>query len=203
MSTALSDETLLTVPEAAKACGVTRMTMWRWIKANRIRHVKTPGGHHRIGRSVLDEFIGRCSGGQRPSTGGIKPRILVVDDDKSFQKYLHRMLTDREYTVKTCSDGFEAGIWVMRFQPQLLILDLFMPNMDGFQVCRTLKGDPDTAHIHILAVSGHPTRANIREAQAAGAEAFLAKPLDRRDLLDHIDAVLSPGQRQAAVLVED
>jgi len=203
MYTAILDETLLTVPEAARACGVSRMTMWRWVKANKIQHVKTPGGHHRIGLSILNEFIDRCSDGQRQSRGRNKPKILIVDDDKSFQKYLDRMLSGRGYAVKTCSDGFEAGIWVMRFQPHLLILDLFMPKIDGFQVCQTLKGDPDTAHIHILAVSGHPTKANIREVQAAGADAFLAKPLDRRALLDHIDAAFSHGQRQAATRMEE
>jgi excisionase family DNA binding protein len=202
MSSALSDETFLTIPESAKACGVTRMTMWRWVKAHRIKHVKTPGGHHRIGLSVLNEFIGRCSGGQRLSGAQIKPKILIVDDDKSFQKYLARVLSDRGYAVRTCSDGFEAGIWVMRFHPHLLVLDLFMPNIDGFQVCRTLKGDPDTAPIHILAVSGHPTEENIREARAAGADAFLAKPLDRQALLNHIDALFSDEQSQAATLME-
>jgi excisionase family DNA binding protein len=202
MSAAILDETLLTVPEAARACGVSRMTMWRWIKANKIQHVKTPGGHHRIGLSILNEFIDRCSGGQRQSRVGNKPKILIVDDDKSFQKYLDRMLSGRGYAVKTCSDGFEAGIWVMRFHPHLLVLDLFMPNIDGFQVCRTLKGDPDTAPIHILAVSGHPTEENIREARAAGADAFLAKPLDRQALLDHIDALFSDEQSQAATRME-
>jgi excisionase family DNA binding protein len=202
MFTPLSDETLLTVPEAAKACGVTRMTMWRWVKANRIQNVKTPGGHHRIALPVLNEFINRCNGGQRQSRVQDKPKILIVDDDKGFQKYLDRLLTGRGYSVRTCSDGFEAGIWVMKFQPHLLILDLFMPHMDGFQVCKTLKGDPDTAHINILAVSGHPSKANIREAHAAGADAFLAKPPDRQALINHIDGVLSHRQRHEAMLVE-
>ena len=203
MFATLSDKTLLTVPEAAKACGVTRMTMWRWVKANKIEHVKTPGGHYRIGLPVLNEFIGRCSGGQRQFRVQTKPKLLIVDDDKSFLKYLNRMLSDRGYIVKTCSDGFEAGIWVMRFQPHLLVLDLFMPNIDGFQVCQTLKGDANTAHIHILAVSGHPTKENIREARAAGADAFQAKPLDRKALLNHIDAVFSHEQGQAAMLMEE
>jgi excisionase family DNA binding protein len=197
-----SDETLLTVPEAAKVCGVTRMTMWRWVKANRIQHVKTPGGHHRIGLSMLNEFMVRCSGSQRQTRVQIKPKILIVDDEKSFQKYLERLLTNRGYAVKTCSDGFEAGLWVMKFQPHMLILDLFMPHMDGFQVCQVLKHNPDTAHIHILAVSGHPTTANIREAHAAGADAFLAKPLDRQALLNHVDTMVSHGQRQEARIME-
>lgn len=201
MFATLSDETLLSVPEAAKTYGVTRMTMWRWVKANRIQHVKTPGGHHRISLNALNEFMALCSSTRRQSSVQVKPKILIVDDDKSFQKYLDRLLTGRGYRVKTCSDGFEAGIWVMKFQPHLLILDLFMPHIDGFQVCQTLKSDPDTAHIHILIVSGHPTEANIREARAAGADAFMAKPLDKQDLLNLIGAMLY-GQRQKAPLTE-
>jgi excisionase family DNA binding protein len=202
MFTTKSDETLLTVPEAAKACGVTRMTMWRWVKANRIKHVKTPGGHNRIGLSMLNEFMLRCSGSQRQTRVQIKPKILIVDDDTSFQKYLERLLTNRGYAVKTCSDGFEAGLWVMKFQPHMLILDLFMPHMDGFQVCQVLKHNPDTAHIHILAVSGHPTTATIREAHAAGADAFLAKPLDRQALLNHLDTMVPHGQPQEDRIME-
>jgi excisionase family DNA binding protein len=198
----ISGKTVLTLSEAAEACGVTRMTMWRWIKSNRIEHAKTPGGHYRICASALNAFIDHCNGGQRMPTVPAKPKILVVDDDKSLQKYLDRLLTGRGYTVKTCSDGFEAGIWVMKFEPHLLILDLFMPNVDGFQVCQALKGTPDTAHIHILVVSGHPTKANIREVRAAGADAFLAKPLDRRGLLKQIDDLLSDGRQRETALME-
>jgi excisionase family DNA binding protein len=197
-----TEETVLTIPQAAKVCGVTRMTMWRWVKANRIQHVKTPGGHHRIDLSILNEFIGRCRSGQRQAGDRIQPKILVVDDDKSLQKYLDRLLSKWGYIVKTCSNGFEAGIWIMKFQPNLLILDLFMPRLDGFQVCRTVKGDPDTAHIHLLAVSGHPSIINVREARAAGADAFLPKPLDRQALRSHVEAVLSKRQRQKAVPME-
>jgi DNA-binding response OmpR family regulator len=87
-------------------------------------------------------------------------------------------------------------MWVMNFQPHLFILDLYMPYMDGFQVCQTLKGNSDTAHMYILAVSGHPTKANIRDACAAGADEFLAKPLDRQALFNHIEATSSHGQQQ-------
>jgi excisionase family DNA binding protein len=202
MLTSFSDETLLTIPEAAKVCGVSRMTMWRWVKSNRIKHSKTPGGHHRISQSMLNEFIRNSNSGQCLRLVQVKPKILVVDDDVSFEKYLRRLLTDWGYIVETCSDGFEAGIWVMKFQPDLLILDLFMPNIDGFQVCRTLKGDPEKANIRILTVSGHPTKANIREAHAAGADAFLPKPLDRQVLHKQIDAVLSNQEYQEAALME-
>ena len=160
------------------------------------------GGHYRIRRSALNEFIDRTNGMRHRSDVPFKPRILVVDDDKSIQKYLDRMLTGGGYDVRTCSDGFEAGLWVMKFQPQLLILDLFMPAMDGFHVCRTLQSDPDTSRIHILAVSGYPSRENIRKAHEAGAEAFLAKPLDMQELLNRIDSMLSSGKQRQAALIE-
>lgn len=203
MITAHSDPSLLTIPEAAKVCGVTRMTTWRWVKSNRIEHTKTLGGHYRISPPALNEFIIRCNGNQRQWKDRDKPTILVVDDDHRIQRYLFRLLTDRDFDVKTCSDGFQAGIGVMKFQPHLLILDLYMPNMDGFQVCQTLKEDPDTSHIPILAISGHPSKVNIQRVQAAGADAFLAKPLDRRALLNHIHAMLSLWKRQPARLREE
>ncbi len=185
----LQKETL-TVAEAAKVCGVNRVTVWRWVKAHDLPATTTLGGHHRIRKSDLSVFITKNF---RGGSGGIsKKRILIVDDDPHIQKLMARTVEREGHAVESCSNGFEAGIRVIRFKPHLIMLDLFMPYMNGFQVCRQLKGDPETAAIKILAISGHSTQSNIEKALRCGADRFLKKPFEKAQLVQHMTSLLSP-----------
>lgn len=181
----------LTLSQAARECGVSRVTMWRWVKTSGLVSATTAGGHHRIRRKDLCDFIERKNMGHRIRSTDKRQKILVVDDDPHIQKYLIKVLTGKGYHVITGRDGFEAGILVMKFQPQLVVLDLYMPHIDGFQVCRHLKSDPDTAPIKILAISGMALEANIQHAKDCGADAFLEKPLDINRLLGLVESLLS------------
>jgi len=178
----------LTVAEAAKLCGVTRVTMWRWVKANDLPATTTVGGHHRIRKSDLVAYLGRKSRATGDDDG--QRRILIVDDDPHIRKLMRRSLERARYRVETCSNGFEAGICVIRFKPRLMILDLFMPFMDGFQVCRSLKGDPETSAIRIIAISGHATSARIEKVLQCGADMFMKKPLPMGLVIKQIDSLL-------------
>ena len=178
-----------TLAEAAKVCGVNRVTMWRWVKANDLPATTTVGGHHRIRRSDLSVFMNqnfRMTGG-----GGTQKRILIVDDDPSIQKLMSRVTERAGYAVESCSNGFEAGIRVIRFNPHLIILDLFMPYLDGFQVCRQLKRDVETAGIKIIAISGNPTMENEDKALNCGADLFLEKPINKTKLVQQIALMLN------------
>ncbi len=177
-----------TLSQAAKECGVTRVTMWRWVKANDLPATTTLGGHHRIRKSDLSAFIRKKVRAAGSADQGI--RILIVDDDPSIQKLMCRTLERCGYQVETCSNGFEAGVQVMRFRPHLIILDLFMPYLDGFQVCRLLKEDAETASIKIIAISGHSTQANINRVLECGADYFLEKPLNKTELIRQIESLL-------------
>jgi len=181
---------VLTVPRAAQLCSVTRMTMWRWVKSGLIKASVTPGGHYRIHRRDLDDFLitnqmttvsPRLHGGRR---------VLVVDDEPIMRKVLTRTLRDLDFAVENVCDGFEAGVRTIRFQPDLIILDLIMPGMDGFEVCRFIKQDPTTAHIRILILTGFDTPADREEARAAGADDFLVKPVALDILVDRIKQLL-------------
>ena len=188
MESMISHKQTLTLAQAAKICGVTRVTMWRWVKANDLPATTTLGGHHRIRESDLSAFLQKntvVAGSKDQSS-----RILIVDDDPSILKLMSRTLEHYGYKVETCSNGFEAGICVMRFRPHLIILDLIMPYLDGFQVCRLLKQDTETASIKIIAISGHSTDANIERVLECGADIFLRKPLSKTMLIEQIDALL-------------
>lgn len=179
-----------TVAEAAKMCGVNRVTMWRWVKAHDLPATTTLGGHHRIRKSDLSVFLTKNVRGQ--GGGASKKRVLIVDDDPHIQKLMVRTVEREGYAVASCSNGFEAGIRVIRFKPHLIMLDLFMPYMNGFQVCRQLKGDPETSSIKILAISGHSTQSNIDKAFRCGADLFLKKPFEKAHLVSQMTSLLNP-----------
>ena len=107
-------------------------------------------------------------------------KVLIVDDDTQFASYLAEAIAtlDDTIVVGTAHSGFEAGQKVRSFAPQILLLDLMMPGIDGFTVCRQLKDDPVTKSIDIVAVTGFHTPENEERIINAGARACLAKPID-------------------------
>jgi two-component system cell cycle response regulator len=116
-------------------------------------------------------------------------RILVVDDDDHLVRYMVELLTliavesDINLQVEVAADGFEAGANVFRFRPHVILLDLLMPGMDGFEVCRGLKADPITRPIRVIAMTGLPSEENIERITSAGAETCLNKPIDQEALV--------------------
>src|SRR5256886_3355398 len=110
------------------------------------------------------------------------PRLLIVDDDARLLNTLAEILRlDPRYTVETAHDGYEGLMKVGTFRPHLLILDIFMPGLDGFHVCRAVKEDPATQPTKILAITGHLAGDVRAQSFAAGADAFLEKPLQRSE----------------------
>jgi len=151
---------LFTIPQAAKNCEVSRWTIWKYVKSGDLKASTTPGGHHRILKEDLESFA-RERGIYPFGNGGSETKkVLIVDDDPDIRELFARMLSHKEYRVETASDGFEAGARVATFKPGVIVLDLVMPGMDGFEVCRHIKEDPDTSGIKILAVTGYDTKEN-------------------------------------------
>jgi excisionase family DNA binding protein len=184
------EKNILTIPEAAKYCAVDRVTMWRWAKSGLLRTSVTPGGHHRITKEDLESFL--IEKGMYPLSTKSFPgnRILIVDDDAVVRESTSEILSRYKYETETAGDGFEAGVKVAQFKPGLVILDLIMPRMDGFEVCRYLKKDPTTSGIKILALTGFDTGEYREKIMAAGADDFLAKPVAADDLIEHMEILL-------------
>ena len=95
-----------------------------------------------------------------PDRQPAEKRILIVDDDSQIQELITTILSAHHYETEVASDGFEAGRKVVEFKPGLIILDLYMPGMDGFEVCRQIKENSSTSHIKILAITGYDTPEN-------------------------------------------
>ena len=100
---------------------------------------------------------------------------------------------DDEVETEVASDGFEAGVKVESFRPHAQVLDLMMPGIDGFEVCRRLRARPTLNHIRIVAVTGFPSQENIDRILAAGADACLPKPLDAERLLTELGLAAGKG----------
>jgi CheY-like chemotaxis protein len=92
------------------------------------------------------------------------PRILVVDDDQAIREMLIEALTmNRQYLVEEASNGIEASIKLGTYRPDLLILDIFMPEMDGLEVCRSIKNEPELSQMKVIITTGHPGHPKLEE----------------------------------------
>ena len=116
--------------------------------------------------------------------------MLVVDDDPVIQKLLQVNFEMEGYTVLTASDGLEGLERARAETPDVIICDIMMPRMDGLEVTRALKGDPETAGIPILLLSAKAQQADVAAGQASGADDYVTKPFDPLDLLQRVAGLL-------------
>jgi excisionase family DNA binding protein len=178
------NDRLLTTSEVANYCQVTNDGVVKWIKARKLKAYSTPGGHYRIRKSDFKEFLGRYGMPVDPEFfAEEKKRILVVDDETTIIEIITQALGDAtSYQLNSARDGYEAGLKIGTFRPDLIILDVMMPQMDGIEVCKRIKANPDTETIKVLAITGHPEEGNIDKAYRNGADLCLIKPLQ----MDHL-----------------
>jgi len=178
-------EDIMTVSQASDYCKVSSKTIINWIEAGHIKAYKTVGGHRRIKREDLDQFLKEKG---MPIPGEIKPeekkKILVVDDDKIIVETIVQALEEDEYGYEmiSASDGFEAGLQVSHFRPDLLILDIMMPDINGYEVCKKIKSNPETRDIKIIVLSAYLDDEAFREMKKYGADACFSKPLPLEQL---------------------
>ena len=191
----MREKSVFTTFEAAKLCHVSPLSIINWVNAGRLPAFRTPGGHRRIRRDDLARFM-RENGIPLPEDlrdGSGRPRVLVVDDEASIREVIAASLASRPtqpYEVMTAADGFEAGRLVATFRPDVVLLDLRMPGLDGFQVCRTIKADPETSSTIVIALTGYHTPDTEARIVECGAVRCLAKPIEPSAVASSIDAVI-------------
>jgi len=130
------------------------------------------------------------------------PRILLVDDDRLLRAHLTESLTRSGYEVSEVADGGAALEAVKRLRPGCIILDILMPGLDGYSVCRALKADPDTAAIPVLLLTALNAKDDLLQGLGAGAEDFIRKPFDQQELLARVEAQFRVKQRHDALAKE-
>jgi CheY-like chemotaxis protein len=118
------------------------------------------------------------------------PTILVVDDDPVIQKLLSVNFEMEGYRVLTAGDGVQGLEKVKAESPDLVLLDVMMPVMDGLEAARRIRGDPATKHIPIVLLSAKAQCTDIRGGLEAGADDYVTKPFDPLELLDKVAALI-------------
>ena len=113
-------------------------------------------------------------------------RVLAVDDDPVIQRLLEVNLEMEGYEVRLASDGLQAVDAAREFRPHVILLDVMMPNMDGWEACATIKQDADFAQTPVVFLSARAQDADVERGSELGAAAYITKPFDPIDLLDLI-----------------
>lgn len=182
---------VLSTYQAAYYCNSSDSSIKRFIRSGKLKAYKTPGGHYRIVKNDLYEFMKKNNIPVLEKTELVRKKIIIVDDDEqvceSITKYLRS--TDYNYDVLTAKNGFEAGSLVAQFIPDIIILDLVMPGMDGFDICRKIKRNPLTKNMKIVILTGYGSDENVKKAYDCGADMVLYKPANNEDILKAIEAV--------------
>ena len=183
----------LSTREVADCCHVSPVTVWKWIKDGKLPARRLSSGHYRVDRPVLKAFLQRRGAPIDPEVfAEPTKRVLIIDDEPAVVEIVTRGLrqSGEGLQLATARGGFEAGLQVATFKPALLILDLMMPGIDGFQVCQLIRQNPATAHSKILVITAFGNHENIRRALQAGADDFMHKPLDLERLREKVLALL-------------
>ena len=177
-------KTIFTTHEVSRLLQVNPRSVINWIEQSLLQSYRTPGGHRRIRRDDLLAFLRKH---QIPTPASLVDgtfSILIVDDEDEIASMLKTFFQRHGgYEVTTASDGITALIEVGRIKPDLLILDIMIPGVDGIDVCRRIKGD-SANKTSIIAISGVDTNEN--SILEAGADAFMLKPVDFDKL--HVEA---------------
>ncbi|MBW2064109.1 MAG: response regulator [Deltaproteobacteria bacterium] len=171
---------IFTVFQASKYCNVSPKTIINWIEAGHIPAYRTVGGHRRIKKPDLEDFM-RKQGIPLPEEeiATERKRILIVDDDPIIVETIVQALEEEEYDyeVISASDGFEAGLQVNHFKPHLLILDIMMPDINGYEVCRKIKESHETRDTKIIVLSAYLDDEKFAKMKEYGADLCFSKPL--------------------------
>ena len=193
---------LFTTGQVAQICQISAMTVIRYCDSGKIKAIKSPvTGVRRIPRQELIRFMEAYEISLECLNAYEKMRVFVVDDDQNQVEILTRALESLKgtYEVESSTTGYDAIIRIGSFRPDLVILDLVMPNIDGFGVCKAIKSVPETSDAKILIVTGFSSDENIQKALEAGADDWLPKPLRIEKFLQKVSSLLkvAPADKTA------
>jgi excisionase family DNA binding protein len=173
----------LTLGQAAKYLGVAQSTMRKWSDLGRVAAFYTPGGHRRYRRSDLDQFLDR-SGPAAAAARSSGPLVLVVDDDERLREYVRANLEVEGYEVREAGSADEALAALGEQSPDLILLDVMMPQVDGWETLRRIQEHTGVGAIPVIMFSGKVDEESAAEAESRGAQAFIGKPFDPRSLIE-------------------
>lgn len=176
-------ERAFTTFEVAKACGVFHTTVINWVNKGKLKARVTPGGHRRIQMPDLIDFMKQFDMPIPEDLTLKAKKILIVEDDPAVQRMLKRALQSLPgVEILTCVGGLEALMAIGKDAPDLLILDIRIPQVNGIEVCKVLKSSEQTKPIKIIAITGEPLPLDAEAYLKSQVEGFFQKPLPTAEL---------------------
>jgi excisionase family DNA binding protein len=184
-------KTVFTTGEAAKICKVSQQTIIRCFDNGQLKGFRVPGSKfRRIPREALYKFM---KDNQIPTDAleSGRRKVLVVDDEKDITELISAALNDDgRFEVKTAANGFDAGMMVKEYRPDIIVLDVNLPDINGREVCHRVRADSNLEEVRIICISGTVEEDKIQELKLAGADDFVHKPFDVDHLIERMCVLL-------------
>ena len=180
-------KTVFTTGEAAKICKVSQQTIIRCFDSGQLKGFRVPGSRfRRIPRDQLFAFM-RDNGIPTDALESGKRKVLVVDDDRELVELICDVLErDGRFETKSVNNGFDAGMMVKEYRPDLIVLDVMLPDINGKEVCVRVRSDNSLEDVKIICISGMVEEDKVAELKAAGANDFLQKPFETDKLIERM-----------------
>ncbi len=185
-------KTVFTTGEAAEICKVSQQTIIRCFDSGRLKGFRVPGSRfRRIPRDALIAFMKENNIPPDALESG-RQKVLVVDDDPEIVELFVDVLNrDGRFEVRTAATGYDAGMVTQEFNPDLIVLDYMLPDVNGNVVCQTLRKNPDFQGTKIIIVSGVVNQDEIDDLMKSGADDFVKKPFNIEKLIERIGQLLA------------
>jgi excisionase family DNA binding protein len=184
-------KTVFTTGEAAKICKVSQQTIIRCFDSGQLKGFRVPGSRfRRIPRDQLYAFM-KDNGIPTDALESGKRKVLIVDDDVDLVDLLVDVFErDGRFDIRTANNGFDAGMLVKEFQPDLVVLDVMLPDINGLEVCQRVRDDKNMPDVNIICISGMVEQDKVQDLKDAGADDFMQKPFTVEALLERACGML-------------
>ena len=182
---------VFTTGEVAKLCNISQQTVIRCFDKSLLQGFRVPGSRfRRIPRDSLFEFMKRNGMPLDVFRDG-KKKVLVVDDDEAIVEMFEELLgRDGRFEVYSAATGYEAGIMTNEHKPDVMLLDFKLPDINGTEVCRTVRSNPAYEDMRIICISGVADPDEIQELYDAGIDEFIRKPFEIHAVIDRMSEML-------------
>lgn len=180
---------VLTTGEVARICKVAPRTVTKWFDSGQLRGYRIPGSKDR--RIPVNQLIRFMRQNNMPLDGVVhftKTRVLIVDDEADIVEMLRDLLGKQTtYDVAVAQNGFEAGLAAERIKPHVILLDINLPDVNGREVCKTVRMNPDLQMTKVVAMSGQLTDEEGKALLGQGFESFLKKPFTVQQVIQAVE----------------
>lgn len=186
MAKAKKKKRVFSAHEVANFCDVVNQTAINWIRQGHLDAYTTPGGQYRVYADVLAKFM-QQQGMRMPdevrevlAEQARIEQVLIVDDDQELNDLIKQYLDKRypEFKINQAYDGYDAGKAIFEHKPDVVLLDINLPGVDGLKLCRQIKADENLSRPIVISITGVEDKEVEDRAKEAGVDAFLRKPVD-------------------------